>query len=122
MGEIQADRQQSVVVTGTGATKQQAFASALATVQRQLIAEETETILRIEPLAITPLALTEERYVEKFLFFFFKRQRVTYRVRLQVTVAITAVDLAPLSFTVHELPSPDAIAWPRLKWFSKGAK
>lgn len=122
MAEIQSTRQQTVTVDGEGDTKQRAFASALTNIQTQLIDDQEETILRIEPTAVEPLSLVKESYVEKFLFFFFKRTRTTYKVRLNVTVTITAIALPALEFTDRQLPSPDAIRMPHLKWFTKGAK
>jgi uncharacterized protein (TIGR03578 family) len=119
---INVESKQSVIVDGTGETKQQAFASALANIQKQLIADTHQTILRIIPETVTPLVLHEETYTEKFLFFFFKRQRTTFHVKLDVKVTITSIDLDALAFDQRTLQSPDALPLPRFKRTSKGVK
>ena len=72
------DRQQVVVtVEGKGDSKQHAFASALGEIQKKMM-QESEVILRIEPVEVEVVKAVQQSYKERFLFFFFPRIRTHY--------------------------------------------
>ncbi|MVG15784.1 DUF4312 family protein [Aeromonas jandaei] len=88
-----------VTVSGKGTTRQQAFASALSQVQPTLLKDNQQVLLRIEPVDVEVLKAEESVRVEKFLFFFLPRQRREYRVQLEITVQVTSLDVAKVTFT-----------------------
>ncbi|WP_368157211.1 DUF4312 family protein [Aeromonas sp. R10-2] len=88
-----------VIVNGKGATRQQAFASALSQVQSTLLKDNQQVLLRIEPVDVQVLKAEESVRVEKFLFFFLPRQRREYRVQLEIKVQVTSLDVAKVTFT-----------------------
>ncbi|MEH8110423.1 DUF4312 family protein [Aeromonas veronii] len=88
-----------VTVSGKGTTRQQAFASALSQVQPTLLKDNQQVLLRIEPADVQVLKAEESVRVEKFLFFFLPRQRREYRVQLEITVQVTSLDVARVTFT-----------------------
>ncbi|HDO1384699.1 DUF4312 family protein [Aeromonas veronii] len=88
-----------VIVNGKGATRQQAFASALSQVQPTLLKDNQQVLLRIEPVDVQVLKAEESVRVEKFLFFFLPRQRREYRVQLEIKVQVTSLDVAKVTFT-----------------------
>ncbi|QSR71486.1 DUF4312 family protein [Aeromonas jandaei] len=87
-----------VTVSGKGTTRQQAFASALSQVQPTLLKDNQQVLLRIEPVDVQVLKAEESVRVEKFLFFFLPRQRREYRVQLEITVQVTSLDVARVTF------------------------
>ncbi|MFM5520924.1 DUF4312 family protein [Aeromonas jandaei] len=88
-----------VTVSGKGTTRQQAFASALSQVQPTLLKDNQQVLLRIEPVDVQVLKAEESVRVEKFLFFFLPRQRREYRVQLEISVQVTSLDVARVTFT-----------------------
>ncbi|HDO1320292.1 TPA: DUF4312 family protein [Aeromonas veronii] len=88
-----------VTVSGKGTTRQQAFASALSQVQPTLLKDNQQVLLRIEPVDVQVLKAEESVRVEKFMFFFLPRQRREYRVQLEITVQVTSLDVARVTFT-----------------------
>lgn len=88
-----------VTVSGKGSTRQQAFAAALSQVQPTLLKDNPQVLLRIEPVDVQVLKAEESVRVEKFLFFFLPRQRHEYRVQLEITVQVTTLDVAQVTFT-----------------------
>ncbi|MFQ2058730.1 DUF4312 family protein [Aeromonas veronii] len=88
-----------VTVSGKGTTRQQAFASSLSQVQPTLLKDNQQVLLRIEPVDVQVLRAEESVRVEKFLFFFLPRQRREYRVQLEITVQVTSLDVARVTFT-----------------------
>ncbi|MFQ2125395.1 DUF4312 family protein [Aeromonas jandaei] len=88
-----------VTVSGKGTTRQQAFTSALSQVQPTLLKDNQQVLLRIEPVDVQVLKAEESVRVEKFLFFFLPRQRREYRVQLEITVQVTSLDVARVTFT-----------------------
>ncbi|MDQ8216523.1 DUF4312 family protein [Enterococcus faecium] len=108
---VQKTIQQKVTVSGKGETKQHAFASALAEIQNKIM-EQSNVLLRIEPVNVDILKAVENKYTERFLFFFFPRQRISYEVELSVTVAVTEIKLADISFSQQMIEDPNGIAIP----------
>ncbi|KRO17997.1 DUF4312 family protein [Lacticaseibacillus saniviri] len=121
MAAINQMQDVTVRVQGQGDTKQQAFAAALADIQKQLVGNESQTMLQIVPITVTPIQLDESMYKERFLFFFFPRVRTIYHVILEVTVQINSIALETLAFNVHKQTSPDELPLiPRLWRLVKG--
>ncbi|MGY3944510.1 DUF4312 family protein [Aeromonas tecta] len=89
-----------VIVNGKGATRQQAFASALSQVQPTLLKDNPRVMLRIEPVEVQVLKAEESVRVEKFLFFFLPRQRREFRVQLEITVKVASLDADKVAFTL----------------------
>lgn len=96
------EKNEKVVVSGKGNSKKNAFAAALNQVQAQIIKNTNDTILRIEPLNVEVLEANERRWTEKFLFFFFPRQRQEFEIRLEVEVKCTRVVLDEINFKVTD--------------------
>lgn len=91
-------QQITVRVTGQGDSKQKAFSSALSQIQREVLKNTNNIILRIEPLDLAVISHKHEITTEKFLFFFFARQKAFYQVTLDVTVMLSFVDLNQVGF------------------------
>lgn len=86
----------------------------------QIFAERLMPILDINEFAelkeklqnVDILKAVENKYTERFLFFFFPRQRISYEVELSVTVAVTEIKLADISFSQQMTEDPNGIAIP----------
>nr|WP_086940059.1 DUF4312 family protein [Thaumasiovibrio occultus] len=87
-----------VIVSGKGETKQQAFADALSQIQPALLKNNKKVLLRIEPQDVKVLEAYEKVQREKFLFFFLPRDKHHYRVKLEVTVTLTYIDVDQVDF------------------------
>ena len=105
---IQDCQQVIVTVEGEGDSKQHAFASALGQIQKRMM-QESEVILRIEPIEVEAI---EKTYKERFLFFFFPRKRTSYHVELEVTVSVTTLQVGEVEFTKEMTDDPDGIQIP----------
>lgn len=88
-----------VRVKGTGDSKQKAFAAALGQVQKEVLKNSSNIILRIEPLDVQVVTAKEEATTERFLFFFLPRKRMFYEFTLDVSVDMSFVDLSDIDFT-----------------------
>lgn len=96
---MKENQQTTVRVQGTGNSKQRAFAAALSGVQSEVLKNNYNIILRIEPLDVQVVSATEKTITEKFLFFFFPRKKETYSVVLDVSVDLCFVDMSKINFT-----------------------
>jgi len=85
--------EEAVIVSGTGKTRDEAFARAMSSVQKTLTKQVTGTIIRIEPLSVEFLEGKEVTSTEKFLFLFFKREVSTYTIKIKVKVSLYVVDV-----------------------------
>ena len=108
---IQDCQQVIVTVEGEGDSKQHAFASALGQIQKRMM-QESEVILRIEPIEVEVIKAIEKTYKERFLFFFFPRKRTSYHVELEVTVSVTTLQVSEVEFTKEMTEDPDGIQIP----------
>ena len=108
---IQDCQQVIVTVEGEGDSKQYAFASALGQIQKKMM-QESEVILRIEPIEVEVIKAIEKTYKERFLFFFFPRKRTSYHVELEVTVSVTTLQVSEVEFTKEMTDDPDGIQIP----------
>ena len=108
---IQDCHQVIVTVEGEGDSKQHAFASALGQIQKKMM-QESEVILRIEPIEVEVIKAIEKTYKERFLFFFFPRKRTSYHVELEVTVSVTMLQVSEVEFTKEMTDDPDGIQIP----------
>jgi len=100
---------QTVIVSGKGNKKNEAFASALNDVSKKVLKETTEVLIRIEPKEVTIRQAKEQVYTEKFLFFFFPRKRVIYHVELAVEVEIQAIAVEEVDFLTETIKEPNAV-------------
>ncbi|MBV7390671.1 DUF4312 family protein [Enterococcus alishanensis] len=107
----QKTTQKKVIVNGKGDSKQHAFAAALGEIQQKLM-QESEVLLRVEPLEVEVLAATEQTFTERFLFFFFPRKRTNYQVQLAVTVEVSEIDLTLVPFMQEKIADPEGINLP----------
>jgi len=89
-----------VIVNGKGTTRQQAFAAALSQVQHNLLKDNPQVMLRIEPVGVQVLKAEESVRMEKFLFFFLPRQRREFRIQLEITVKVSSLDADKVAFTL----------------------
>ncbi|MGL4704666.1 MAG: DUF4312 family protein [Enterococcus faecalis] len=106
---------QTVIVSGKGNKKNEAFASALNDVSKKVLKETTEVLIRIEPKEVTIRQAKEQVYTEKFLFFFFfPRKRVIYHVELAVEVEIQAIAVEEVDFLTETIKEPNAVVVPFL--------
>ena len=103
---------QTVIVSGKGNKKNEAFASALNDVSKKVLKETTEVLIRIEPKEVTIRQAKEQVYTEKFLFFFFPR--VIYHVELAVEVEIQAIAVEEVDFLTETIKEPNAVVVPFL--------
>lgn len=88
----------TVRVSGKGDTKSKAFADALSHVQGEVLKTSPHILLRIEPQDVQVIEAEVATRKEAFLFFFLKRNRSAYRVILDVTVNVTAINLESVTF------------------------
>ncbi|BDH47387.1 hypothetical protein TUM12370_34310 [Salmonella enterica subsp. enterica serovar Choleraesuis] len=88
----------SVRVSGKGDTKAKAFADALSHVQGEVLKTSQHILLRIEPQDVKVVTAEVATRKEAFLFFFLKRSRHTYRITLDVTVNIAAINIENVTF------------------------
>lgn len=104
---------QTVIVSGKGNKKNEAFTSALNDVSKKVLKETTEVLIRIEPKEVTIRQAKEQVYTEKFLFFF-PRKRVIYHVELAVEVEIQAIAVEEVDFLTETIKEPNAVVVPFL--------
>lgn len=88
-----------VVLTGTGDTKENAFASALSKLQSELGKQVGGIFIRIEPLKVNVLEGIENISYERFLFLFWKREVKKYTMKIEVHVRYFSVDVEEYKFT-----------------------
>ncbi len=105
---------QKIIVSGKGETKAAAFSDGLSQVQKKVLKETSDVILRIEPKSVAVLAAEEQRYTERFLFFFFPRERVDYEVKLEIEVELLMINMGDIPFKQVNQAAPDAVSVPFL--------
>ena len=91
----------TVKVSGRGDTKAKAFADALSHVQGAVMKASPHILLRIEPQDVAVVHAHVAVRKEAFLFFFLRRERRAYRVELDVTVQVTAINLDSVDFVAQ---------------------
>ncbi|MGX6961921.1 DUF4312 family protein [Vagococcus xieshaowenii] len=91
-----------VMVEGKGENKTAAFASALSSIQTKLIKGSDDVILKLSPIDIEVISAKHEVSKEKFMFFFFPREKHHYEVSLRVTVEQTYVPIADVAFDDYQ--------------------
>ncbi|AUI72076.1 DUF4312 family protein [Companilactobacillus alimentarius] len=112
----------TVRVYGEGETRQRAFANALSNIRKEIVQDEGQVTLQIIPKNVHVLSAERVSYQEKFLFFFFKRTRVNYKIALNIDVELNAIDLRAIDFVDEEIPSPDHINIPDFAKLIRGDK
>lgn len=104
----------TLIVSGKGDTKQSAFASALSTIQKQVMEKNEDVMLQITPVSVQVVSAKAQTYTERFLFLFLPRKRSVYRVKLEVTVAITQIKMDQINFLEETINDPQRVALPFL--------
>ncbi|MFS7399143.1 DUF4312 family protein [Carnobacterium maltaromaticum] len=119
--DVKQKKRQIVRVEGKAEKKNQAFSNALNQIHGKVLKESDDVILRIEPLHTAIVLAEEESYVEKFLFFFLKRTRVTYKVIMDVEVEISWIPVESVQFVTTHTQGPDYVPTPlfKKKWLQK---
>lgn len=107
----QKKEQIDVTVQGVGDTKEYAFASALGQIQNK-INKNKHVLLRVEPLKDEVLSAKELCYKEKFLFFFFPRERRKYEIEIRVTVDVLSIEVDEIKFIKEHVKNEDGISLP----------
>lgn len=92
------NREEYVMVSGVGRTREEAFAKAMASIQKTLARQVKETIIRIEPLEVVFQEGEEKSSSERFLFFFLKRTISTFKIKIRVKVNLFVVDVNSFEF------------------------
>ncbi|WP_042221910.1 DUF4312 family protein [Oceanobacillus manasiensis] len=83
-----------IYVSGKGSSKKQAVSQALAKIQSEVMRKYHDyMIIRVEPMDVEISNIEEQKYTEKFLFFFFKREKTSVNVELKVTVSLFLMGL-----------------------------
>ncbi|MBM7599026.1 uncharacterized protein (TIGR03578 family) [Virgibacillus halotolerans] len=83
-----------IYVHGKGSSKKKAVSQALAKIQSEVMRKyHDHMIIRVEPLDVEISNSEEEKYIEKFLFFFFKREKINVSVELKITVSLFLLEL-----------------------------
>lgn len=95
---MKESREIKVQVSGQGKTKNEAFSSALNQIQKTILKQHDQLILRIEPVDIEVLKSEYNEKTERFLFLFFPRVKTNYFVSLEVTVDVTLFSLEDVDF------------------------
>ena len=70
----------TVRVTGQGDTKQKAIADALNSIQKTVLKNSTDIILRIEPKDVEVVSAHSHSRTEKFLFIFLTNKRLNFYI------------------------------------------
>ncbi|MFC3999903.1 DUF4312 family protein [Nocardiopsis sediminis] len=92
----------TVEVSGSGPTRERAFAAAMAQVQARVRDRVAGVPIRIEPRDIALVRATEERRTERFLGLFLPRTRSDFALVVSVTVHVTAFRLDDVEFAVSD--------------------
>lgn len=95
-------REESVTVSGKGATKQSAFSDAISQVQRKIMVGSEDVFLQITPTGIDVLSATAESDIEKFCLFFLPRKKTKYTVTLLVHVSMTVIAMSDVKFVENQ--------------------
>ncbi|WP_107837831.1 DUF4312 family protein [Metasolibacillus meyeri] len=95
--------QAKVQVEGTGQSKELAINKALGSIQKKIMSSYKGLILRIEPIDVSVIEAKETAYTERFLLFFFPRQRSKYQVVLEVEVNVFLLDAEEIAFDKTEV-------------------
>lgn len=92
----------TVRVSGTGPTRERAFAAAMQQIQGRVGKETTGVCFRVEPLDVTVLSAVEHRWTERFLGLLFPRSRRKFTLTLRIETRVMAIDLDAVDFSVRE--------------------
>lgn len=91
----------SVRVNGQGNSRQKALADALSSIQRTVLKNTDNILLRIEPKDITVISAKVKRTTERFLFLFLPRKREYFSVVLDVSLDIILLNIKEITFTAE---------------------
>ncbi|MFS0780408.1 DUF4312 family protein [Bacillus sp. 1P06AnD] len=91
-----------ITVSAAGHTKEQAFSAALGQIQRNVLKEQDDMVIRIEPLDVRVVEAIEETYTERFLLLLFPRKRSKYKVTLEVKVELVLLEVNKVAFEARK--------------------
>lgn len=100
--DITSQNIMEVQVSGRGKTKEEAFSSALSSLQKKIREDLQGLPVRIEPLQIKVVKAEVLQYTERFLFLFMKRQREEFHLELEVQVRVFVAAVDNIRFQVTE--------------------
>ncbi|MFE6160697.1 DUF4312 family protein [Streptomyces sp. NPDC056486] len=89
-------------LTGSGPTREKAFATAIGQVQSTVGKRTDGVCFRVEPLELEVVSAAEHRWTERFLGLLFPRTRQRFEITLRVEVQVASLDLDAVDFTVRE--------------------
>ncbi|WP_428950162.1 DUF4312 family protein [Streptomyces sp. cg35] len=89
-------------LSGTGPTREKAFATAIGQVQSAVGKRTDGVCFRVEPLELDVVSAVEHRWTERFLGLFFPRTRQRFEITLRIEVQVASLDLDVLDFAVRE--------------------
>ncbi|MGY0020828.1 DUF4312 family protein [Streptomyces sp. YJ-C3] len=89
-------------LSGTGPTREKAFATAIGQVQSAVGKRTDGVCFRVEPLELDVVSAVEHRWTERFLGLFFPRTRQRFEITLRIEVQVASLDLDALDFAVRE--------------------
>lgn len=102
---VEKKTSRSIIVSGTGSDRMAAFSDALSSVQKKVLKDSSEVMLRIEPKVVTVLEAEEQIYKERFLFFFMPREKKKCRVTLQIELELLSIEVESISFNQEDISS-----------------
>ncbi|MFJ8825092.1 DUF4312 family protein [Streptomyces sp. NPDC102467] len=89
-------------LTGSGPTKEKAFATAIGQVQSAVGKRTDGVSFRVEPLDLEVVSAVEHRWTERFLGLLFPRTRRRFEITLRIDVQVASLDLDTLDFALRE--------------------
>ncbi|MFI5665086.1 DUF4312 family protein [Streptomyces sp. NPDC051684] len=89
-------------LTGSGPTRDKAFATAIGQVQAAVDKKTDGVCFRVEPLELDVVSAVEHRWTERFLGLLFPRTRQRFELTLRVEVQVASLDLESVDFAVRE--------------------
>ena len=95
---MQVNKQDKIRISGKGASKEQAFAAAFGSIQKEVMKKYGKIMLQINPTGVDIIEANEAVYVEKFFFFFFPRKRSKFYVMLDVEIDVSYIDQDAVEF------------------------
>ncbi|MBD1576496.1 DUF4312 family protein [Vibrio sp. S11_S32] len=88
----------SITLQGQGKNAKEAFINAIGKVQSEILKDNENIILRIEPVNVDVIKSEVKIKKERFLFLFLPRVVETYFITLDVMVDVTLFELDSIDF------------------------
>lgn len=91
----------SVRVNSQGNSRQKALADALSSIQRTVLKNTDNILLRIEPKGVTVISAKVKTTTERLLFLCLPRKREYFSVVLDVSLDIILLNVKEITFTAE---------------------